>query len=376
MKKSLVILLVIVLSAVLAFTACASPAAPAATSDQPAAPATEAPAKSAEAPAAEATVVESPESSAPAEGGKTLKIGMSWAHKNDSLFYAMEETLTAAMAEMAPERGYDSVEWVHVIANDDAQKQSSDIEDLITKNVDIIVSYAFDSEAIKSSIASARAAGIPFIAYDRDAAPGGDQPDAFIGLDTTDQAYTTGVALFQGMKDAGVTPTDVISIVGSLADQNALNRIEGFKKAADEFGVTITQEVPSEWDANQALQGFSAAYQAHPNSNTVLIASDFIITSVQSVLEKAGKWIPAGEEGHVWVGSQDVFPISIGFIQDGYIDYDTAYDLEAMAAAFAPIAYDLLEGKAPAQDKVTVSGKVISKENVDTETLWAKNYQE
>jgi len=306
---------------------------------------------------------------------KTLTIGMSWTWRNDSLFYAMGDTLADAMDAMAASRGYDKVEWIHVMANGDAIKQASDIEDLITRGVDLIVSYAQDAEAIKSSIASARAAGIPFIAYDRDVTEGGEQPDAFIGLDTTDQAYTTGVALFQAMKDAGVVPTDVISIIGSLADRNALNRIDGFKKAADEFGVTIAQEVPSEWDSNQALQGFSAAFQGRPNCNTVLIASDFIITAVQSVLEKAGKWIPAGQEGHIWVGSQDVFPISIKFIQDGYIDFDTAYDLEAMAANFAPVAYDLLEGKAPASSKIIVSGKVINKANVDTEELWAKKYQ-
>ena len=306
---------------------------------------------------------------------KTLTIGMSWSHKNDSLFYAMDDTLAKAMAAMAPSRGYDNVEWIHVIANSDAQKQASDIEDLITRGVDLIVCYAFDAEAIKSSVASAHAAGIPFIAYDRDVTEGGVQPDAFIGLDTTDQAYTTGVALFQAMKDAGVVPTDVISIIGSLADRNALNRMDGFKRAADEFGVTIAVEVPSEWDANQALLGFSAAYQANPNCNTVLIASDFIITAVQSVLEKDGKWIPAGQEGHIWIGSQDVFPISIKFIQDGYIDFDTAYDLEAMAANFAPIAYDILEGKTPSTRKAIVSGKVIHKGNVDTEELWAKNYQ-
>lgn len=304
-----------------------------------------------------------------------LTIGMSWAHKNDSLFYAMEATLKDAMDKTAAERGYEGVEWIHVIANDDAQKQAADIEDLITKDVDMIISYAFDSEAIKSSIKSAHDAGIPFICYDRNAAPGGEQPDAFIGLDTVDQAYTTGVALFGAMKDAGVTPTSVISIIGSLSDQNALNRIEGFKKAADEFGVTIKQEVPSEWDANTALSGFSAAYQGNPDCNTVLIASDFIITSVQSVLEKANKWIPAGEEGHIWVGSQDVFPVGLQFIRDGYIDYDTSYDLEGMAAAFAPVAFDLIEGKAPAEATVLVGGKVIGKDNVETEALWAKNYE-
>ena len=220
------------------------------------------------------------------ESKGTLKIGMSWAKKNDPFMYAMDDTLTEAMAAMAPEKGYDNVEWIHVIANEDAQKQAADIEDLITQKVDLIVSFAYDNEAIKSSITSAHAAGIPFICYDRDVTEGGEQPDAFVGMDTTAQAYTTGVALFQAMKDEGVVPTDVISIIGALSDQNAVNRINGFKKAADEYGVTIKQEVPSEWNVNTALQGFSAAFQGNPNCNTVLLASDDLIASVQSVLEK------------------------------------------------------------------------------------------
>jgi ABC-type sugar transport system substrate-binding protein len=301
---------------------------------------------------------------------------MSWAHKNDSLFYGMEKSLTDAVAAEAKKRGYTDVKWVHVICDDNAQKQASDIEDLITQKVDLIVSYAQDSTAIGASIEAAHAAKIPFICYDRNADPKVTQPDAFIGLDTVAQAYTTGVALFKSMKDAGVTPTDVISIVGDLADQNALNRIQGFKKAADEFGVTVKQEVPSEWNSDKAQAGFSAAFQANPNCNTVLIASDFIITSVQSVLENSNKWIPNGKEGHIWVGSQDVFPVGLQFIRDGYIDQDGAYDLAAMAKAFAPVALDLIEGKAPANGKITVTGTVVNKANVDTlPDLWARDYE-
>ncbi|MEI8199808.1 MAG: sugar ABC transporter substrate-binding protein [Eubacteriales bacterium] len=307
---------------------------------------------------------------------KTLTIGMSWAHLDDSLFYAMRDTLEKAMTESATARGYTKVEWIHVVANNDVQKQASDISDLITKKVDLIVSYAIDNKAIQSSIEEARAAGIPFICYDRDADAAGTQPDAFIGLDTLDQAYTAGIALFKQMKTAGVTPTSVISIVGDLSDQNAINRIAGFKKAADEYGVTITQEVPSEWNAEKALSGFSAAFQAHPDCNTVLIASDFIITPVQSVLEKAGKWIPAGQEGHVWVASQDVYPSGLQFIRDGFIDYDTAYDLWNMALGFAPVAFDLVEGKTIANPEVKVTGRVVEKDNVDTiDNLWARAYE-
>ena len=309
--------------------------------------------------------------------GRTLTVGMSWAHKNDSLFYGMQDTLEKATEAEAKKRGYDGVRWVHVICDDNAQKQASDIEDLITQKVDLIVSYAQDSTAIGASIDAARRAGIPFICYDRDADAKVTQPDAFIGLDTTAQAYTTGVALFKAMKEAGAAPTDIISIIGDLSDQNALNRIDGFNKAAKEFGVAVKQEVPSEWDSDKAQAGFSAAFQANPNCNTVLIASDFIITAVQSVLENSDQWIPAGEKGHIWVASQDVFPIGLQFIRDGYIDFDGAYALKAMAEEFAPIAINLIEGKgAPANSKVVVTGVVINQQNVDTvDGLWARNYE-
>jgi len=311
-----------------------------------------------------------------ASGGKTIKIGITWAHKNDSLFYGMEKAIKSNMEAKMGSYGISKIVWVDIIANDDAKKQATDIQDLITQKCDMIISYAFDSTAIGTSIQAARAAGIPFVMWDRDADPKTTQPDAFVGLDTTAQAYTTGVALFKKMKEVGITPTDVISVVGDLADQNALNRIAGLKKAADEYGVAIKQEVPSEWNADKALSGFSAAFLANPNCNTVFVASDFIFTPIQSVLEQAGKWIPNGKPGHVWIGSQDVFPPALQPIRDGYIDFDGAYDLDAMGKALAPIALDLLNGKKPAQQKTVVTGVVISKDNVDTApNLWTRDYE-
>lgn len=309
--------------------------------------------------------------------GKTLTFGFSWAHKNDTLFYAMDDTLVKEVDKEAKKRGYAGVEWIHVVSGYDTQKQASDIEDLITRGVDLIVCYPYDKDAILTSIQSVRDEGIPLVTYDRDGAKEGVQADAWIGLDSTLQAYDAGVALFAAMEKAGVKPTGVLEIVGDLADQNALNRINGFQRAADEYGVEIVQQIPSEWSSDRALSGFSAAYQAHPECNTVLCASDIIGPSVlQSVLEKAGKWKPQGDPNHVWIASQDVFPTAIEPLRQGYIDFDTAYDVQRMAEEFAPIALDLIEGKGLNEGKkIMVRGRVVTPENIDTiEGLWARDY--
>lgn len=306
-----------------------------------------------------------------------LVFGFSWAHKNDTLFYAMDDTLAAATAAEAKKRGYEGVEWVHVVSGYDTQKQASDIEDLITRGVDLIVCYPYDKDAILTSIQSVRDEGIPIITFDRDGSKDGVQADAWIGLDSTLQAYDAGVALFKAMREANVKPAGVLEIVGDLADQNALNRINGFKRAADEYGVDIVQQIPSEWSSDKALSGFSAAFQAHPECNVVLCASDIIGPSVlQSVLEKAGKWKPQGDPNHVWIASQDVFPTAIEPLRKGYIDFDTAYDVLRMAEEFAPVALDFIEGKGLGEGrKVMVQGRVVTPQNIDTiEGLWARDY--
>ena len=308
--------------------------------------------------------------------GAALTIGFSWAHKNDSLFYGMADTLNAAVESTMGEHGYDKVEWIDVISDDNAQKQADDIEDLISRGVDVIVVYAFDSIAIGSSIESAQAAGIPIILYDRAADPSVTQPDAFVGLDTTAQAYEAGKVFFQMMKDAGVTPNKIISIVGDLADQNALNRIEGFDNAAAEFDTQVEVTVPSEWNSDKALANFTTAWQANPDSNCVLIASDFIITSVQSVLEANDAWIPNGEEGHVWVCAQDAFPVGLQYVRDGFIDVEGVYNLEGMADLFTSVVYDLIDGKPIANQSQTVGAGIMTKENVNTQTWWAQAYEE
>ncbi|MDC7291646.1 sugar ABC transporter substrate-binding protein [Blautia schinkii] len=312
-----------------------------------------------------------------AEGGETLKIGFSWSHKNDSLFYSFDESLAKVMDETCKEHGYDAVEWVHVVAEDNADKQSSDISDLITQDCDVIVAYAFDNVAIASSAQECKDAGIPFVLYDRNMAEDAEpKADLFIGLDTYNQAYLAGKEFFQMLKDDGVEANSIISIMGATNDNNALNREQGFTDAAKEFGLEIKQTVPSDWDAEKALTGFTAAFQANPECNVVLIASDFIVTAVQSVLEANDAWYPKGEEGHVYICSQDGFPTGIKFMQDGYMDYSGMYNVDGMAENFASAIYEIIEGTYKGEAELYSDPLVVNAEDIESLELWGKNYMD
>lgn len=310
--------------------------------------------------------------------GKVLKVGISWAHYNDALFYAWGDGIEEVLKENAKDNGYDSVEIISLVAEDDASKQASDISDLVTQKCDLIIGYAFDNQAIVSSVKECNSAGIPIVLWDRNVAEGADaKPDLFVGLDTYNQAYLAGKEFFQRMIDEGETPKSIISIIGATNDNNALNRQKGFEDAASEFDLEVKQTVPSDWDAEKALTGFTAAYQANPDTNVVLVASDFIISSVQTVLQANDAWKPNGEEGHIWICTQDGFPNGCQFMLDGYADYSGMYNIEAMCNDFSDAIFEILKGTYSGESELYSDPLIVNAEDIsDMQDLWGIKYAE
>jgi len=93
-------------------------------------------------------------------------IGLSVSTLNNPFFVSLQEGAQAA----ADEAG---AQLITVDAQDDVSKQLSDIEDLITQGVDVIVINPTDSAAVVTAVRNANSAGIPVITVDRDA-EGGD----------------------------------------------------------------------------------------------------------------------------------------------------------------------------------------------------------
>jgi ABC-type sugar transport system substrate-binding protein len=307
---------------------------------------------------------------------KDLKIGISFAIHDGAIHQAYEDYIKKAAKDYTNKTGR-KFEFTVTVANGDVGKQSSDIQDLIVKGMDVIMIYAQDSKAIHSSIKAAHDKGIPVVMFDRAASAVGEQAEAFVGLDTLDQAYTTGVALFELLKKDKITPR-VLNVIGDLSDENAVNRDKGFKKAAKEAHITFLQDIPSKWNPDMALSGFTAALQAHPNTNVVLIASDYLTPAIQTALKKANKWKPYGNKAHVYIGSQDVYPIAIDLMgKGGYIDFNTAYDIWPICQKAVQIVVALADKEKLDKNKYLIAGRLVDKKNVNTiDNLWSRDYQD
>jgi len=266
-----------------------------------------------------------------------------------------------------------SIFFTHAYAS--TPKQLADIRAAIRKKPDILLIMPEDSKAVLPLIGEAHAAGIKVIVYNRQTDPDPIlRPDVYVGLDTVDQAYTTGIALIKLMKDHRV-PARIINIMGSLDDRNALNRTEGLRRAVDEMGASIVAEVRTNWSPEQAESGLDTALASHPDATAIFCASDWLMSGVEKSLRKVNRWAPLGKPGHFFLGSQDVYPNGEALIRSSYIDVDTAFDLWPMTTMLIQSILAIGNGKTMSQDEFFIPGRIVTSSNMGTMTdLWSYSF--
>ena len=287
---------------------------------------------------------------------KSVTIGVSF-----DLLNATRTAEKNAIEQAATAAGY---KVVFDVADSDAQKQASQIQDLIqTQHVSAIIAIAQDGQQISASISLAKAHNVPFVTIDRAVADQSDIAFQITGNPTADGK----LAATQFLDAAGTTPLKVLELVGGLTDQNAIGRRDGFNQAlAGAANVSIVSQVPTNWDPTQALDGTSNALQKDPDINAIFIPSDFLLPSVESALTSAGRLAPIGDPKHVFIVTIDGDQNGCKAINEKDIDADVAtlvgqFGTQAIAAVTSSLA-----GKAVSPKTVTIPGLTLDQADYGT----------
>jgi ABC-type sugar transport system substrate-binding protein len=288
--------------------------------------------------------------------GKKRTIGVSF-----DLLNAIRQAEKASIQKAADAAGYSVV---FNVADQDAQKQASQIQDLIqTKKVDAVIVIAQDGQQIASSASLAKAHNVPFLAIDRAVA---DQQNLTFQI-TGDPVADGKAVAAEFLAAAKTTPLKVLELVGGLTDQNAIGRRDGFNDAlAGQPNITVVSQVPTDWNPTQALDGTSNALQKDPTINAIYVPSDFLLPSVQSALTAANRLAPIGDPKHVFMVTIDGDQSGCKAIQAKMLDADIATPVDEFGKQAIAAITTALGGQPVTPKTVQAKGLTLNQANYAT----------
>ena len=155
------------------------------------------------------------------EGSSGNVIGFSVSTLNNPFFVTLTEGARKAATE-------NNVELVVVDAGDDAAKQTSDIEDLVSRNVGVLIVNPVDSDAVAPAVKSAMSQGIKVIAVDRGV--NGVDVDCQIASDNVEGARMATEYLMD-LVGEGAKVAELQGVPGASA---TIDRGAGFHQVADQ----------------------------------------------------------------------------------------------------------------------------------------------
>lgn len=167
------------------------------------------------------------------------------------------------------------------IANQDLNKQLADVEDFITKGVDVLVISPVDSQGVRAAIAKAKNAGIKVVTVDIPAA--GIEVTSHIGTDN----YTGGVKAGELMAEL-LDGKGQVAVIDYPTVQSVVNRVEGFKKALADFPEMEIAAIQTGITRAEALAAAQNMLQANPDITGIFGFGDDAALAAAVAVKSAG----------------------------------------------------------------------------------------
>lgn len=192
--------------------------------------------------------------------GASGAIGLSISTQNNPFFV----TLAEGAKKAAKQAG---VPLTVVDASDDATKQVSDIEDLVSKNVSVLIVNPVDSDAVTGAVEAAIAKGVRVISVDR----------VVNGVDIDCQIASDNVAgaelATQYIVDTLGENVKTAELVGTSGASAAIDRSQGFHNIADKKLKVVASQT-ADFDRTQGMTVMENMLQADSSIQAVFAGND------------------------------------------------------------------------------------------------------
>ncbi len=299
--------------------------------------------KPAETTAAETEAAEAGEETAAAEEGAAAvegSVGLSLSTLNNPFFVTLSDGAEAKAKELG-------VDLIVVDAGDDSAKQTSDIEDLISKNIAVLIVNPVDSDAVAPAVEDAIEKGIKVIAVDR--VVNGVDVDCSIASDNVAGAKMAADYLVE-LAGEGAKTAELEGVNGASA---TIDRGEGFHSVADEK-LDVVASQTANFNRAEGMTVMENMLQANPDIQCVFAHND----------EMALGAIEAIGDKEIIVAGFDATDDAIEAVKEGTMAATVAQQPDLMGTTAVETATKLMAGET-VEKTLPVEVSLITKDNVE-----------
>ncbi|MGN6142828.1 sugar ABC transporter substrate-binding protein [Mesorhizobium sp. 8] len=275
------------------------------------------------------------------------KLGLAVANLQADFFNQIKQSVEA----YAKEKG---IEVVTVDAKGDSATQVSQVQDLITQNIDALVYIPAGATAASVPTKTAKAAGIPVINVDRnaDGAPG----DTFIATNSVASAKAVCDYIFKQAGGKG----EMIIIHGQKGTTPEVDRTKGCGESlAANPDIKVVGELWSEgWHQDEGFKLTQDLLQAHPNVTIAWGQADALALGAAQAVKVANL------DHKVWIAGFDGDVAALKALKDGVFDVTATQQTQGMGRLAVDSAIKLVAGEQVPAEQLQ-DATLTTKDNVE-----------
>ncbi len=223
-----------------------------------------------------------------AVAAETMKIGITQNNVGVDSYQTTYEKAFIAAAEANP-----NVEAVVLDAGGDVARQIAQMEDLIQQEVDAIIIWPTNGEAVIPAVRKAHQAGIPVIVTNSNIAEQGfDFVKSFSGPDNITQGARSAEIMCDKFKQMGIDgEAKIVQISGQPGYTTAIERAKGFEDRLPEVcpDVKLVETQPGDWNREKSQQVMEAFLVKYDDIDGVYSGDDNMGVGALNAAKAAGR---------------------------------------------------------------------------------------
>jgi ribose transport system substrate-binding protein len=237
--------------------------------------------------------------------------------------------------------------------NDQPAKQIRDIEDMLVRNVDLIIISTYYAEAIRPAVAEINRAGVPIVVLSSHQAGQADFA-CHLATDTVATSRAAGEYYIKRLNGEGKV-VQIDGKPGSLINQQ---RGKGWREVIDKQpGIQVVSHIVANYDRSQAIKGMEDALQANGKIDAVYAHNDDMALGARRAAEEAGR------ADKMWITGYDGLTAeALGAIYEGRLE--GSWEYPPFGTEGVEVAVRILQKK-PVPKEIAFSSPMITKANVE-----------